>query len=223
MNKIKSIIYSVIVAAALITPSASMMAWWDCCCDSLDIAVEARVAYFHPSSKKVRKIYGDGWADYQFEISKGFCDDWRIWAGVNGFSVDGHSRGYEHRHTTLQLIPINFGIKYFLPLIPPCEAIKFFIGGAGSYSFLRIKDNSDYVHRHTHKNGWGGLVEAGVNYYFCEGAYFSLFAEGFFQRFDFHDSYVSHGSGSISGSGEILRRQLDLNGYKVGLGLGYRF
>jgi hypothetical protein len=33
---------------------------------------KVRNAYFRPSDKKVRKIYSNGWADYQLELSKIF-------------------------------------------------------------------------------------------------------------------------------------------------------
>lgn len=230
MNKVKSIVYSIIMAAAFITPSASMMAgiWSDCCnwydcCGPLDIAIETRVAYYRPSSGKVRRIYGDGWTDYQLEVSKGFCRDWRIWAGVNGFSRNGNSIGF-HNRTTLQLVPVNFGVKYFPPFFPMCKEVKFFIGAAACYSFLNIKDHSEYILHHTHKTGWGGLIQAGINYYFWEGAYVSLFADGYFQEFGFHNSYVSSGSGlDDSRSSEDVRKHLDMSGFKIGVSIGYNF
>ena len=220
MSIIKSFIYALIVTAALLVPFLPIMAWD--CCESLDISVEGRVAYFHPSSSKVRRIYGDGWADYQLEISKGVYENLRIWAGVNGFSRGGESKGFHHHHTRLQLIPINFGLKYYIPF---CTDFNFYLSGAASYSFLRIKDNSHYVHEHTHKNGWGGLVQAGITYDFWRCAYVNLFAEGFFQEFDFHNSHGSSGYGSYNSSSSrfIKRHKLDMSGYKLGVGIGYTF
>lgn len=222
MKMIKSHVYSLIAAAALLVPFLPVMAWD--CCEPLDIAIEARVAYYHPASNKVRRIYGKGWADYQFEISKGIYQNLRVWAGVNGFSKEGHSIGF-HDHTKLQLVPINFGLKYYVPY---CNDFKFYVGGAACYSFLSIKDDSDYVHKHSHKNGWGGLVQVGVNYYFWECAYINFFCDGFFQEFDFHNSHrrSSHGyysSGHYSGGHFIERNKLDMKGYKLGIGIGYSF
>src|ERR687883_300178 len=60
----------------------------DPCCDSSwGINGEFRVAYYHPSSKRVRRIYGDGWADYQFELSKSFNGFGRVgqWCGCSRF------------------------------------------------------------------------------------------------------------------------------------------
>jgi hypothetical protein len=208
------------------------------CDSSWGIAAEARVAYYHPSSKRVRRIYGDGWADYQFELSKSFkgfgglfggggydCEEsgleWRIWTGVSGFSRKGESIGF-HDDTRLQLIPISCGLKVFYPLF--CN-IKVFIGGAACYSFLRIHDDSDYVHQHVRKEDWGGLFQSGLTYNFCDWGVVSVFFDYFFQRFHFHDTHYSssYESGYYYDDRYIERVSLNMNGYKVGVGLGVTF
>lgn len=222
MEKMRSIIYSTLLVIGVFLPSLSLMGWtccdWSDLCNWNDIAFEGRVAYYHPSSGKVRKIYGDGWADYQVQISKGFCRDWRVWVGASGFSRDGDSIGF-HDHTNLQFIPIQFGLKYFPPFFPLCEEFKFFIGAGACYSFLNIKDHSEHVHHHTHKEGWGGLIEAGLNYYFWQNAYVSFFVDGFFQEFGFHNSYLY----SCDYSDKVIREKIDMSGYKLGVGIGCRF
>ena len=108
----KSLFYSLLMAYALCLFSTPLSAWgdwdYDCGCDcdcgcgidwsSMDIGIEGRVAYYRPSSDRVRRIYSDGWADYQFEISLGLpCNfdlcggNFRLWTGVSGFSKRGHS------------------------------------------------------------------------------------------------------------------------------------
>jgi outer membrane protein len=212
-----------------------------CCDSSWGINAEFRVAYYHPSSKRVRHIYGDGWADYQFELSKSFkgfgglgggcCScfndiEWRVWAGVSGFSKKGHSIGF-HDDTKLQLVPISFGLKIFYPIF--CNT-KVFIGGAACYSLLRIHDHSEYVHQHVRKESWGGLFQSGITYDFCSWAYVSVFFDYYFQRFHFHDDKLSSFSGSSdsylfssSSSRYIERSDLNMNGYKVGAGIGISF
>lgn len=189
MNKFN--FYLCILFSAVCTIfSQPLHASFFCGCGPLDLAAEVRVAYYHPSSSKVRRIYGDGWADYQFELSKGIGCGLRAWVGVSGFSRNGDSIGF-HNRTNLQLIPVNFGLKYYYPLA--CN-LNVFIGGAACYSFLRIHDHSDFVHKHTHKNDWGGLIQSGLSYQFCDWGIVTAFADYYFQRFHFHDSHGHSGS-----------------------------
>lgn len=223
--------YSLILTNVFFLFSLPLMAWECCskanssCCDSsLGIAAEARVAYYHPTSKKVRRIYRDGWVDYQFELSKSFKGfgsligndlEWRIWTGVSGFSRKGDSIHF-HDDTRLQLIPVSLGLKVFYPIF--CN-VKAFIGGAACYSFLRIHDDSNYVHKHVHKENWGGLIQSGLNYQFCNWGFVSVFFDYFFQRYHFHDKkHVSSYNSCF-----IKRSNLNMNGYKVGVGLGVIF
>lgn len=205
-----------------------------------DLSLEAKVAYYRPSSHRVRKIYRDGWADYQLELSKAFgfgceCEkNWRVWAGVSGFSVSGRSylscydqfghsadcysfggysgSGFRDR-TTLRMIPINLGVKYLFD-INPC--ISVYLGGAACYSFLRIRDHSEYVHEHVRKNDWGGLIQSGVYYHVTPSVFVSAFADYLFQRFHFSSHYASH-------SRYVERNDLNMNGYKLGVGVGVTF
>jgi len=220
MNKIPSLLFSLVSVSCFMIFSSHLQA--SDCCGSLDIAVDARVAYYHPSSSKVRRIYGDGWADYQLEISKEIGSEWRVWAGVSGFSRKGDSIGF-HDKTRLQLLPISLGLKYDYPFT--CN-LDVFVGGAASYSFLRIHDHSEYVREHTRKQNWGGVVQSGLNYRFSDWGVVSLFADYFFQRFRFHDSH-RHSSLYFSNDNDghrfVERFSLDMSGYKVGVGLGATF
>lgn len=194
------------------------------------ITVEPRVAYFHPSSKRVKRIYGNGWADYQLEFSKSFKNfdcgyrcleniEWRIWTGISGFSKEGKSIGF-HDTTRLHLIPISLGLKMFYPIL--CNT-KVFIGGAACYSLLRIHDHSRFVNKHIHKESWGGLFQSGITYDFCNCVFASVFFDYYFQHFHkFAKRSGSSGSNSSS-SGFVERFDLNMNGYKLGVGLGILF
>lgn len=196
----------------------------DCCnwlCGPFGAKAELRVAYYQPSSHKVRHIYGNGWTDYQLELSKDIACGFRGWVGVSGFSRKGHSIGY-HDRTSMSLIPINFGLKYDYNF---CNGVDVFVGGAACYSSLHLHDHSGYVKEHTNKWAWGGLLQTGVKYDFCSWGYVSAFFDYMFQKFNFHDSY----KGSFSGSSyyyeseHIERCKVNLNGFKLGVGLGLNF
>ncbi len=177
----------------------------------LDLSIEGRIAYYKPSSKRVQEIYSNGWADYQVEVSKDFFCNWRVWAGVSGFSKKGHSIGFNDP-TRIQMIPVSLGVKYMYSLTP---CTKIYLGGAGCYSFLKIRDHSDYVHQHIRKEEFGGLIQAGAYYYFSRCLYADVFVDYLFQHFHFshsHDSYYY-----------VKRNSLDMSGFKVGAGIGCTF
>lgn len=214
MNKLSHSFFY--LAILLITLSTPAHAWWfdefQCCCgESYGISATARVAYYHPESSRMRKVYANGFADYQLEIGKMIGCHWQVWTGVSGFSKEGHST-YSHNSTRLQLIPIYLGVKYFYN-VSPC--IDLYAGGAACYSMLRIKDHSHYVHEHTNKNAFGGLAQLGLNYYFTDCIFVNLFADYYFQHFHFKksDSYSYY----------VERNSLNMSGYKLGGGIGFVF
>jgi outer membrane protein len=234
MQKNKSFFY--VLTGLFIFLSLPLHAWDFCL--PLDLAVEGRVAYYHPSSRRVRRVYGNGWPDYQIEISKqchGFSlygfpwrwnIDWRIWGGISGFSRKGESFGYHHNHTRLQLIPVSLGTKFFYPLT--CN-MDIYLGGGLCLSFLHITDHSQFVHKHTRREEWGGLIQSGITYKVCDCFYgnviVSAFFDYFFQRFHFCDSreHSFCRSRRFHDTRFIERHDLKLNGYKVGVGLGMIF
>ncbi|CAF24609.1 outer membrane protein [Candidatus Protochlamydia amoebophila] len=209
-----------LAAVAIFSASSTVQAWNDCgSCDPSygsfsfldDVAVEARVAYFRPCSKKVRHIYGNGWADYQIELSKSFCNNWRGWVGISGFEKKGHSIG-DHDKTKFRMIPLTLGVKYLFNINPYASL---YVGAGASYNWVRVKNHSSFVHETSKKQTWGGIVQLGAYYSLAENVFADVFVDYVFQEFKFHShnssDYVSH------------HHKVNLNGFKVGGGLGYRF
>ncbi len=202
----------------LLLVPAQIFAWGECCESwTQDISLNARVAYFHPNSDKVRKIYSEGWPEYQLELSKGFCQNWQAWAGVAWSSKKGRSLGL-HDETRLRLLPISLGVKYLWCVYPDT---KFYLGAGVCYSMLHIKDHSPFVHEKVSKNAFGGIVQSGLYYDINCMFFVNVFFDYYFQRFDFSNR---HHSGSGSGSSSFVERHnADLSGYKTGAGIGVNF
>lgn len=201
---------------AWLLPFHSLVAW-----DFLnfdDFSVMGRVSYYHPTSKRLRHVFSNGWADYEVQISKQICCDWKIWAGVDGFSIEGRKSDDRHK-SHLQLIPLNLGLKYYFPFTCP---IQLYISGAASYSFMRIKEHSHYFHLNKHKSGWGGLIEGGFDYSVWKRMFVNFFVQGYFQEFDFRNPFFI----SLPGSPITTIRKktdVDFSGIKIGAGIGYQF
>ena len=186
--------------------------FFDSCCFN-DFIIEAKVAAFFPTSKKVREIYTNVLADYEVEISKKFDDNWDIWLNASYIHSHGRSIGLSDR-TTLRFMPFSLGVSYSQRFFCDFEA---YIGAGVAYSFLRIHNDSNYVQEHISKKDFGGIFKSGIRYTSCDG----IFVEGFFDYI--YQKFNSSNSDSYSDSHYVTRHDADLSGYKVGVGLGFNF
>lgn len=187
----------------LMLPLASLMAdQWD------EWSVEGRVAYYSPSKKKFRRIYRNGGADYQIEVSRRLCNDWLGWMNVSWFHQTGHSLG-RHYHTRVDFIPVGLGIKRNICLTRKLTA---YVGGGVNFSFIRLKDDSPFVKSHNHRESLGGVVKMGLNYQINSCLYAGIFVDYLIQRF--HRKGFRHGA---------YHRNINADGFKIGGSIGYSF
>lgn len=172
--------------------------------------VETKVSAFFPSSKMIRDIYSDVTPYYEFEIAKPFCNDWQVWLGVGYLSNEGHAIGCKNK-TSFRLIPVTFGLKYIYSIT---DRMNLYTGGGGCWSFLKNKDHSSFVHENISDNALGGIFKIGFIYRVKESIFIDLFTEYLYQHFSFHHHYAKH---------YTIRHNLNMSGFKVGLGLGFNF
>jgi len=45
----------------------------------------------------MRKIYENGWAEYQVEATQTLCQQLQLWEGVGWFGKNGHSLGLNNK------------------------------------------------------------------------------------------------------------------------------
>lgn len=177
------------------------------CCPNWSL--ELRVAAFIPTNNRVRKIYSNGWPEYQIQLGKRLCRNWQVFAEFSGFQKSGHSS--LGSKTKLSVFPLSLGIKYLFPLYSNLDV---YVGGGVAYSWLRIKDDSPYVHRHVRKEQFGGIIKTGLIYTFCNCWFIDVFADYLFQRFSFR---------GVSCDPFVTRQTADVSGFKIGGGIGYNF
>ena len=181
----------------------------DWACNSCSI--EARVNAFAPESGKVRDIYSNRWADYQVQFNYHYDQNWTLFTAVNGYSRNGHSLGLSHC-TNLRLLPLSLGLQYSINVLP---CLDYYAGIGATYSFLHIHDHSQYVHEYIDKNTFGGIFKIGALYYICSNVFLDIGIDYLYQHFHFK---TSHNDCSY-----VQRHNLNLSGFKGGLGLGVRF
>lgn len=168
---------------------------------SSDWILELRGGYFYPISDKFRKIYKSGGPEVEVEVSRGFCGNWMGWGNVNYFQRDGRSIGLSEK-TRIRMVPLSLGLKYqFLP----CAFISPYLGIGATYTFIDVKNHSNFVKKHVNRGGFGFVVKSGSYFYLSECFLLDLFIDYYYQK------------------RELYRNNADLSGLRMGLGLGYRF
>lgn len=185
---------------------------------ALEVLTEVRASYFMPTDKTFRKIYGDGGGMYGIETSSPIWCSLHGFLGVDYFTKKGHSYPL-HDSTRIKLIPVTFGLKYFYSLdCLDCSCINAcgidLYGAAGAqYTYFQTKDDSPYVINPVTKRGWGGIAKVGSLIHFDGGLFLDIFGQYSFLTMKFSDT--RHDT--------LIRHDAHLNGWSVGLGLGYRF
>ena len=179
----------------------------DCYCDCCDcFTVEAKAAYFYPTSHKYRKLYS-GSGLYGIELGAKLCDQWSGWFSVNALYKKGHSRGCGLR-TEVTQVPIDFGIKYTMC---GCNCMRPYLGAGLLITYLRLHDHSHHLRSKIHRWGVGGIFKAGLQ--------IDLPCCFFLDLFTNYSLITVTPKGHHHG----CRHKADLSGFSFGGGIGYNF
>ena len=173
-----------------------------------DWKVEARAAYFSPTSKNLRDAYGSGWGEAHIQGCYRFCGPWEAWLDVGYAKRVGKNDLLSHP-PKIRLYPVALGARYLLPI---CPGVQVFASAGAAYGMLReILKESDSTHYNS-KNAFGGVFELGGRYLFYDALYLELFASYRYLKFS-----------SVHSSSSEVRRGVDFSGIVSGAGLGYTF
>lgn len=183
-----------------------------CICTQLvcrDVLLEFKGAYNFFTNHHVRKIYGTGGGLYGPEVTFQILEDdnWYGFASADFLKKKGHSSGM-HEPTTLYMVPLALGAKYFVPF----NRCDFYVGLG--FQPLHVKTVNciagDIVR--TSKWGFGGIAKT--------GAYFDLPRDFFIDVFADY-SFVTVGGSPCCGTTVPVKSVM--NSVAIGAGLGYRF
>ena len=174
-----------------------------------DVLLEFKGAYYFPTNHHVRDIYGNGSGLYGPEVTVQLCEgkDWYGFASADFLKKKGHSAGL-CEPTTLYLVPLALGAKYFVPF----SYGDFYLGLGFQPTHVKTVNCISNTVQRTSKWGFGGIAKA--------GAYFDL-PRNFFIDVFFDYSFVKVGGGPCCGS--VIPVKAHMNGAIFGAGLGYRF
>lgn len=191
----------------ILIAALALLTWLTPQVNASDILFEGKVGYFHPTGGTLNNIYGGG-GIYGGELTVPVCDGIAAWAGASYFSQHGHSLGLRNS-TRVQLVPVTFGLKYFIPF----DCYDVYIGAGMERVYLWTHDHSDFVRKHTRKSGLGGVFKLGAIVFVCPEVFFDFFFDYSLCRIHFHDKI----------DGTVYPAKADVSGMSVGIGVGYRF
>ncbi|MBA3957428.1 MAG: outer membrane beta-barrel protein [Parachlamydiaceae bacterium] len=166
---------------------------------ALDWGAELRAGYYYPESSRLRRIYHSGGPEAELEVTYKYSDQALVWGNLGYFSRHGRSLEM-HEKTYIRIVPFSVGFKY---LFCWSECAHPYLGLGGSYTWLHVKNDSDFVQRHISKRGFGFVVKSGI--YVSLGDFFAdLFLDYYYQKIALHHHHT-----------------LDLGGLRSGVGLGF--
>lgn len=183
------------------------------------VMLEVRTSYFYPTSHKFRSIFGDGNVNYQlnttFPVYYGknvWVQGIDIWFAVDYFHKNGHTKPL-HDRTSISIVPITIGLKYFFPALGKVAPVNFYLGSGLKYFFVHTHDNNPYVKRILNVNGAGGVFETGFTTTFVKHLVLDVFASYSIKKFDAPSVH----------NAAVKAKSFDVSNVNVGLGLGYKF
>jgi hypothetical protein len=174
---------------------------------ALDMFIEAKGAYFRPNSETFREIYWNR-GIYGFEYTCQIKKSIYAWTSAGLYLSSGHSIGLHHS-TTLFYIPVGFGLKFMYEV----GWADLYLGAGALPTYVHFRSHSAHVIERSCKWGIGGIAKAGVIFNLPKSFFIDTYTDYSFVDVDFHNT--DHH--------KIIRRHVDLSGWSVGLGVGYRF
>jgi hypothetical protein len=172
-------------------------------CRGTEVLLEAKAAWYWPTQKLFRSIYGTN-AMYTLEANIQAYKDLYVFAGANFFIDSGHSIGGIAYKTRIWFLPVELGLKYFPHFCSTKYGSGIYIGGGADGAYIHIHDYDPALRARTDGWAWGANAQLGFVWYFTKHLVLDLFGKYTFLR------YPHHGKAYLSG-------------VSVGGGFGYSF
>lgn len=166
---------------------------------SLESSVAVRAAAFFPASKRFRHIYGDVNVDYQIEVCSELIPCLDAWVNFDWFSKHGKSQGAGNS-TEITIANTSVGIRFTHHF---CGGFAY-LGIGDNFSGVWIKNKSSCSHKKFSKSAMGGVLKAGLDYYFNGCAFLGIFVDYLYQPIHF-------------------QTHVNIGGFKTGVELGVKF
>lgn len=181
---------------------------FECACTNT-ATLEFRASYFRPYSKALRESLNDWAVDYALEATIPVWRGLNVWSAVDYFSKSGKTAGF-NKPTHLTIVPLTLGLKYIFSIN---RYYGIYAGGGARYYFVEMVNRVFPIYRTTHRYGFGGIVEFGNMICISDHFLIDIFASCSFKKVD--------GLGSLPPN--ATSEKLDVGGWNIGAGIGYKF
>ena len=176
------------------------------------VSVEATVNTFFPINETIQGIYGDVWPDVALIVDHiqpfDRVPQLSFFGQIDYLFKDGFSLDF-HEATTIQLVPITFGVKWIEPFR---DDVEIYFGVAPKYYFMHTTNDSTYVPSSSSENGCGVLANIGTFIYPTEHFMIDVF---------FSYSYMNFAAPASTPG--VVGFATNVSGFTLGVGLGYAF
>lgn len=161
---------------------------------------ELRAGAFAPTGHLIQKRFGHAWIEGEAEFTYHFKRHWGGWGNAGYTYKKGHSPFHHTAH--LSLVPVSAGLKYTF-----CShQIRPYLGIGPCYTFVHFKNYSPLTRDKIYKNRWGFAAKSGIYFGLPRHWLLDLFVDYYYQKVSF-----------------LRAKEVDLSGFRAGIGLGYRF
>jgi opacity protein-like surface antigen len=175
--------------------------------------LEIKTGYFFFANSKMRKIYDKGGLDIQLSAS------YPLWNPTGRWTLNAYSAvEYVYRsgrslnggqQTALWLVPLNIGLK---PVYAINAQMHYYFAIGPRYFYIHQHNHSSYIYKNKSRNGLGLFVNMGFNYLLSDHVVIDIFGEYSYAKMHFH-----------SGQPHVYTRSIQVGGFTIGGGLGYKF
>ncbi len=169
-----------------------------------------KAGYFFFASHSMRKVYDQGGFDVQVSGAYPLNDYSRIYASVEYMEKSGHSVN-DNQKTSFWAIPFSLGLQ---PIFKLCSfyPISYYFTIGPRYYLTKVHNDSIYVSRAIHANGFGGFFNTGFMTQLKKDLFLDLFG-------DLSYAYLRYSSSIPNSEGH----KTQIGGLTFGGGLVYTF
>lgn len=173
--------------------------------------VNFNVGYFHPFSGSLRRVIGEGGADYQLVLTY----NWNCYFGcfISGdyFYKAGRSTGSGSK-TSIWIAPLTVGLQASIKIWESGNNVlqPYFMLGPRWY-FVGAKNEVSYLEHHNFTQGAGGVATVGLSYFY---KHFTI------------NTFVNSSLGSVkthSQKQHVKALNTQVGGVAVGGGVGWNY